>query len=79
MSNNIDKLVADIVSTGLAWYCNHAEHIHEMVECAPQDIRPFMPSLEDAQRPELWKAGSWIWWFHVTSNAVGHLEDYYDE
>ena len=79
MSNNIDKLVADMVSTGLAWYCEHAEHVHSLVEDAPSSEQPGMPSLDHKDCPERWNANHWMWWFTITNNCIGHLEDYHVE
>lgn len=44
----------------LQWFAQHRGHVLKLME---NNTDCFQPSNEDFNRPELWKAGSWNWFF----------------
>lgn len=50
----------EIVDT---WYLKHREHVDKLVEKCT--THAFSPSNEDTRHPELWKPGSWVWYFEL--------------
>lgn len=42
------------------WYNEHKTHVDNLLKKDATNLS-FRPSLEDLYRPELWKAGHWLW------------------
>lgn len=53
----IEEYIEDKAET---WYQNHKEHVEKLIKNSDVNF-PVRPSLEDMERPELWKGMHWIW------------------
>ena len=42
------------------WYLEHEEHVNKLIK---NETFAYRPSLEDYYRPNVWKAGHWLWLF----------------
>ena len=42
------------------WYLEHQDHVDKLLDAPGYS---FAPSAEDTNHPELWKPGSWKWYF----------------
>ena len=50
----------NIFHIGYDWYKQHTEHVKRLLKEAKTS---FIPCNRDISHPELWKAGSWKWFF----------------
>lgn len=51
----------DYIEKAYEWYLNHKEHVDNIMSLYDNY---FPPSNEDRNHPELWKAGTWRWFFN---------------
>lgn len=58
------------------WYLKHKEHVDKLIENNRGHY--FAPSHEDTRHPELWKAGSWGWFFNLDANLDEKMCHYHN-
>lgn len=49
------------------WYIEHKQHVDKLIKNDREGIE-YRPSLEDLEKPNLWKAGSWKWFLNQEVN-----------